>query len=653
MKKVILALLLNFIFITLLSAQLPEYPDAGQWPYGPSLALEIYEGVSETLILSGEGTVLNIASMDTNGVIQKLASFRTVYLVMNISVSPDGNTVAINDNANWISIIDISNRASPILLGRYDFDNSGLPVHLEGGKPEGMDFLDNNTLISAVTPKGIWALDISDPGNISLLGDYYDMGINKVADVEILDDYAFVADDYDGLSVFDISDLSAISLVLRDTNLDRANDIQIKNNMAYVSRFTNGVSVVSISTSPSLSVTTLGTVSNAIFPTGSGSAQSAYPLPDNHLAIAVNRSGNGVVVVDIDNISIPVLVGSTGTTTTRLVAKDYFIMATDDGSANDIEGLGVYDTDDNGMVGIPQEISFDRYYGRVTDANVYNFQATLMLDDGGTVLVDLTNTNRPETALWLHKDQKIMSSIALDDYMVSASEFQFLYLDDVSDVNNPVSLPTFDFGFKFPTHMIVADSSHVLLAYGDEINWLQVQPSGITIQGQWTGTGASRLAKQNDIVIATGGTQFSIIDFSNVASPTLLGQYSVSDVIQDVDIEGDYVYLAAGVGGVKIWDISNPASASEVSDINIAPIPVNGVDIENQVAYLAADKIYGLLTYDVSNPLSPQPQNALETPDTALKTAVNENMAVVADRNSGAVIFSNFGEIPIFKNGFE
>lgn len=92
----------------------------------------------------------------------------------------------------WLSIIDVTNIASPQWLG---YINLGIGVH-------GVDLVD--TLAFIAYADGLGVLDISIPNNPVMVGSY-DTGEGG-QDVVVRDNIAFVADQSNGLVILDVSD---------------------------------------------------------------------------------------------------------------------------------------------------------------------------------------------------------------------------------------------------------------------------------------------------------------------------------------------------------------------------------------------------------------------------------------------------------------
>ena len=104
------------------------------------------------------------------------------------------------------------------------------------------------------------------------------------------------------------------------------------------------------------------------------------------------------------------------------------------------------------------------------------------------------------------------------------------------------------------------------------------------------------------------GGRLRIIDISDPANPTQVGALAVNG-IQDVEIVGNYAYLAAGSDGLQVIDISVPSSPRRVGSVNYGATAF-GVAVEGQQVFLA--EYGGLRVVDVSNPALPVQLGSLE-----------------------------------------
>jgi hypothetical protein len=90
----------------------------------------------------------------------------------------------------------------------------------------------------------------------------------------------------------------------------------------------------------------------------------------------------------------------------------------------------------------------------------------------------------------------------------------------------------------------------------------------------------------------------------------------------------DYAYIAAGEGGLRVMDISDPTAPTEVG-FHAMSRPAWSVTVEGNIAYVAAGD--GLHILDISNPVAPIGIGFYDTPDAALDLTVVGDIAYIAE----------------------
>jgi hypothetical protein len=94
------------------------------------------------------------------------------------------------------------------------------------------------------------------------------------------------------------------------------------------------------------------------------------------------------------------------------------------------------------------------------------------------------------------------------------------------------------------------------------------------------------------------------IDVSNPENPTLKGNYDTPGIASDVEVVGNYAYVADGWdGGLQIIDISNPTNPIFIGNYDTNSV-ANDVEVVGNYAYVA-DDMAGLKIIDISNPTNP------------------------------------------------
>ncbi|MFM7908518.1 MAG: LVIVD repeat-containing protein, partial [Microcystis sp.] len=131
------------------------------------------------------------------------------------------------------------------------------------------------------------------------------------------------------------------------------------------------------------------------------------------------------------------------------------------------------------------------------------------------------------------------------------------------------------------------------------------------------------------------GDTLEIIDISNPSNPTFKGNYDIYEG-QDVQIVGNYAYLADWDSGLQIIDISNPTTPTLKGNYDTSGTAL-GVQVVGNYAYLADDWL-GLQIIDISNPTNPNLKGNYNTSGLAQDVQVVGNYAYVADAWSGLQI---------------
>ncbi len=97
-----------------------------------------------------------------------------------------------------------------------------------------------------------------------------------------------------------------------------------------------------------------------------------------------------------------------------------------------------------------------------------------------------------------------------------------------------------------------------------------------------------------------------ILDITNPVDPQELGThtFNASDLVWDLVIDDDILYVANDDGGLRLLDVSDPLNPQEAGTYNI--LAAMDIVVRNDVAFLASgDWEGGFLTLDVSDPTSP------------------------------------------------
>ncbi|MCI0479456.1 Ig-like domain-containing protein, partial [Candidatus Uhrbacteria bacterium] len=128
---------------------------------------------------------------------------------------------------------------------------------------------------------------------------------------------------------------------------------------------------------------------------------------------------------------------------------------------------------------------------------------------------------------------------------------------------------------------------------------------------------------------------FSAAVPGSVASftPQQIGRLDLPFFGNDLDVDGDYLFVAAATAGLAVIDVSDKTQPTLVATLGL-PGNGNDVKVRGGIAYLAAHDA-GLHLIDVSTPTSPTLLNTVDTPGLATDLSLNGDYAFVADGEEG------------------
>ncbi|MFN6271418.1 MAG: DUF4347 domain-containing protein [Microcystis sp.] len=487
-----------------------------------------------------------------------------------------------------LEIIDISNPSDPIFKGNYDISD-GQDVQIVG-----------NYAYVADSNSGLTIIDISNPDTPTFVSNY-DTTANPY-DVEIVGNYAYVADaGFGGLLIIDISNPAAPTFVDIDYTSDLPYDVEIVGNYAYVADYWSGLQIFEIfnPAAPTL-VGNYDTSGNA----------EGVEIVGNYAYVA--DGGGGLQIIDISNPAAPTLVGNYDTY----------------GNAEDVEIVGNYAyVADGGLLIIdisnrttPTFVGNYDTYGDAEDVQIVGNYAYVADGGGGLTIIDISNPAAPTLVDNYNPSGSANDVKVVGNYAYVADGFSGLQIIDIS---NPAA----------PTLV----SNHT--TYGNA--------SGVQIVGNYA-------------YVADGPSGLTIIDISNPAAPTFVSNYYnyynpyTYGYAYDVQIVGNYAYVADyWSAGLQIIDISNPDTPTFVGNYDDTSGYALGVQIVGNYAYVA-NEVSGLQIIDISTPDTPTLVGNYDTYGNASGVQIVGNYAYVADGPSGLTIIDiNNPAAPTFVGNYD
>jgi hypothetical protein len=259
----------------------------------------------------------------------------------------------------------------------------------------------------------------------------------------------------------------------------------------------------------------------------------------------------------------------------------------------------------------------------------------------GMLVIDVSDPEKPaEIAAFETRAEALDLDILAGLYAYIADGRGGLSILDISDLKDIEQIG--DYQQAYAAVRVDVDGAYVFL--GDRYAGLRVLESQIEVTPEQVNPRAERRGNTLAVAVsgrfaylASDGQGLRVLDVSDPGQLQEVAFYNNPAGAVGVSLAGDYIYLSSGRDGVHILFLVEPESPNpEVQEL--ARIEsrgeANAVASTNQFLYLA-DGSAGLRIFNIDRPAEPQEQGGVDTPGRALAVAVLGDYAYVADGEAG------------------
>ncbi|MBD2270993.1 cadherin domain-containing protein, partial [Anabaena sp. FACHB-1391] len=468
---------------------------------------------------------------------------------------------------------------------------------------------------------GLQIIDISNPTTPTLKGNYDTPGY--AYGVQVVGNYAYVADGESGLQIIDISNPSTPTLKGNYDTPGSAWGVQVVGNYAYVADDYKGLQIIDIS-NPS-TPTLKGNYNTSSYTRG-------VQVVGNYACVADGYSG--LQIIDISNPTNPTLKGNYDTSGyaygVQVVGSYAYV-------ADDYKGLQIIDISNPTTPTLKGNYATSGWAYGVQVVGNYAYVADR---DSGLQIIDISNPTTPTlkgnygTSGWAYGVQVVGNYAYVADYDSG------LQIIDISNPTTPTRKGNYNTSGYALGVQVVGNYAYVAGGYSG----LQIidisNPTNPTRKGNYDTSGYANGVQVlgNYAYVADADTGLQIIDISNPTTPTLKGNYDTPGYAYGVQVVGNYAYVADGYSVLQIIDISNPTTPTLKGNYDTSSF-VRGVQVVGNYAYVA-DDYKGLQIIDISNPTTPTLKGNYDTSGYAYGVQVVGNYAYVADDDGGLKIIN-------------
>ncbi|MCP4153571.1 MAG: hypothetical protein GY757_37935 [bacterium] len=580
----LLLLTLQVFFPGPLYAQGIAITPAGEWGTGNyddiyirgnyAYCTATYAGL-DILDISSPTSPFKVGSCDTQG------------LTTGVYVS--GNYAYVTDSWEGLQIIEITMPTSPTLVGNYDTTSAGYSGAYCVAVRDGLAYVG--------TGSGLQIIDVANPDSPFKVGHYSDSFPDAVIQsIYLKDNYIYAIGAGSSLDIIDISNPVTPTQIGRyyyppGTSFPAVmRYITVDGNYAYITYLQYDLDYIAISRLLIVDIST---------PAAPG-LSSTYDLTVEPTKTYVSGkyayagTVNGMRIIDITEPTNPVGIGNYDTHG----IYDLWVREEKAYTAGGNNGLGIVDVSEPAAPALRG--NFDRS-GSLADLQIAGNYA-YMADSDGLRVLDIATPSPGQVGNYT-TGQSIIAVAVDGNYACLVGTSPGQHGPAYSSTLNIVD--------------ITAPSAPTLAGRHDTYDYVN-SIRNVNISG-------------NYVYILHHGLE--ILDISNPSAPTPTGELEIKHGLYEMEISGNYAYIAAGTGGLQVINIADPTAPVFTAGYYTTPA-ARAISLEGQYVYLT--NYEGFEIIDISNPENPTLAGFIDTPWIVKKIFVTGNRAYVTG-SSGKV----------------
>lgn len=507
-----------------------------------------------------------------------------------------------------------------LLAENIEFINSTL----YSGALKSMQYHEGNYYCIGANALEIYS--VSEIGTPSLIGGFPVPGSPEKIVVD--GNHAYIAYS-NGLCIIDISTLPIPFPQVQYAMPGESYDIKIINNLAYIAAGTEGLHIINISdpNNPIL----VGTCDL-------DSEAKLVEVNDTYAYVVTNSLQ--LEIIDISNPSQPESIGSIFTEYTIIEAyldgSTLYLFDYREEPMIVFSYLNVYDLTNPVS---PQLICDYSFESLVSDIYIRDNVAYIATDWTGLHLINVTNPSAP-THIGVYTNvypYNMFHSVRAVEDLIVIGGYTLLEVIDSSDPEELIQIGTYDIPRNLYEICLNGNYAYLPTLDGFEIVDIHDHNTPIPV-GRYSDSFYSNKIdisiEGNYAYIATGLGPLLIVNVSDPLTPYEEGYYrdeGYPNQIYGVDIVDTLAFISMRPKGFQIANIADPQNTYKVSEYQISGFP-RTIQVEGDFAYLLTS--YGLNVFNIADPAAPELVGDYYTVGSAKGLAIANNLAFTSDDQS-------------------
>lgn len=475
----------------------------------------------------------------------------------------DGSVAYVADGDSGLHIIDVSNPVAPTKIYQQDVEHQSMAVAVQ----------DHIVYIAANFFGGLQIFNVSVP-SVPLYMGFYDTPAYAY-DVVVQGNLAYVADDWGGLLIIDVSN-PALPVLVGDNSIN-VDGLFVQDTLIYTVELRTGLHVFNAA-NPANPVE-IGSRS------GLGYGPTAVVVDETTAYVAAG--GNGLHMIDVADPTAPSLPdtygGSVGAS--RVSVTGNLACATH--GWGDFHVANISDPTDPVHLG-----TYDDTGSSAMDVCASGNLAYVVFGAGGLKIFDLSIPSSPAVVGSFMPEAYMSGVYVQGDYAYVAAGETF-YVVDVSNAEHPTEVGVYDHGGYYMLGVFVLDTlAFVTCETSEYMAFLRIldisDPTNpVWLAGYWDGIDVFA----RDSLLYLVGWGLNVINMADAVNPALIGQADIG-YASGISVQGDLAYVAVQRDGLKILDVSDPTDPFIVGEYD-TPGSADDVTVRDSIVYVADE--YSLL----------------------------------------------------------
>ncbi len=156
---------------------------------------------------------------------------------------------------------------------------------------------------------------------------------------------------------------------------------------------------------------------------------------------------------------------------------------------------------------------------------------------------------------------------------------------------------------------------------------------GVAVNDAW-----DQVVDGDMLYVAAGLEGLQCYDIGDPTSPQLIGTYNTPGEARGIAVAGGVAFVADQTGGLQMIDVDHPTTPTYINSIT-STSTAWAVALDGGIAYVAWNDL-GVMVFDVSNPASPGVLTIYNTSGNAVDIVLDGDLAYVADSSMGVMILN-------------